>query len=110
MAKKNRMGRLGRSAGFFALGAAAGSAIALLFAPTSGRVLRKKLAGRARNLGRSTNRQIQQAKRMLLKRAGSLQRTAADKLEDTREWIVERMAPNGNGKRHGLPRRTAHHA
>lgn len=106
---KNRF-LLGQAAGLVALGAAAGSALALLFAPTSGRMLRKKLGGKARNLSRATTRQIQQAKRLLAKKAGLLRHAATDKLEDTREWFSDRVIPSPNGKRHALPRRVIRHA
>lgn len=102
--KGNQLGRLGRNAGLFALGAAAGSVLALLFAPASGSVTRKRIGYKIRGMGRSTVRQLSRTQRVLAKKAGALKNAASEKLEDTREWLLERVA-SGNGKHHALPRR-----
>ena len=98
----------GPTAGAFALGAAAGSAAALLFAPASGSVTRRRISQKFRAIERDTARQIQRAKRALVKRAGLLKQNAAEKLEDTREWLAERVASR-NGK-NAAPRRLVPHA
>ena len=104
--KGNRNLKLGPMAGVFALGAAAGSAAALLLAPASGRATRKKLVSKFRSMGRSAARQLNYSKKLLAKKAVLLKDTAAERLGDTREWIMERI-PNGNGKRHAMPHRAA---
>lgn len=98
---------LQKTAGAFALGAAAGGAAALLLAPASGKATRKKLASKFRTMGRSAARGIQHSKKLLAKKAGYLKEAAVDRIGDTREWIMERVS-NGNGKHHALPRRAAH--
>ncbi|MBI3332479.1 MAG: YtxH domain-containing protein [Candidatus Omnitrophica bacterium] len=89
--------QLGQTAGSFAAGAAAGSILALLFAPASGRVTRKRIG-----------HQLKQAEKLVAKKASVLREAAMEKLGDTRDWLVERVR-NGNGK-HPLPRRVMHHA
>ena len=103
--KGNRNLKLGPTAGAFALGAAAGSAAALLLAPASGRTTRKNLASKFRSMGRSATRQLNHSKKLLAKKAVLLKDATAERLGDTREWIMERMP---NGKHHAMPRRTAH--
>ncbi len=88
--RENRHRGIGIAATAFAVGATAGSLIALLFAPVPGKVTRKRLAMRLR----------------------TAQRSAADRMEEgltqAREWLVERVA-DGNGRHH--PRhRVARHA
>ena len=101
--KPNQRAQWGKTAGIFALGAAAGSVIALLYAPASGRTTRKKIGMKFKSLQRSTAQQVLRAKKVLARKAGTLQRAATEKLEDTREWLVERMS---NGKHpHPAPRR-----
>ena len=105
--KGNRKLALGKMAGAFALGATAGSTAALLLAPASGQVTRRRLASKFRSAERSASRQFQQGRKLLAKKAGLLKSAAAEKIGDTREWLLERM-PNGNGKHHSMPRRLAH--
>ena len=102
--KGNPLVKLGRNAGLFALGAAAGSLFALLFAPASGMVTRKRIGYKIRGLGRSTARQLNQTRRVLAKKVGGLKSAASEKIEDTREWLLERVA-SGNGKHHATSRR-----
>jgi hypothetical protein len=51
-----------------------------------------------RSLQNSTLRQIKQAQRLLVKKAGNLRQVAFKKLGHTRDWLVEKAA-NGNGRR-----------
>ena len=97
----------GQTVGAFALGATAGSIIALLYAPASGRATRKRIGLKFRTLERSTGRQLLKAKKLLAKKAENLREAASEKLGNTREWLVERVG--GNGK-HSLSRRVVHHA
>lgn len=99
--KGNRgWGRVGLATGTFAIGAAAGSVLALLFAPASGRAIRKRIG-----------HQFKQTQKLLAKKTGVLREAALDKLGETREWLQERVLAhsNGNGKR-SLRRRALHHA
>lgn len=88
---------LGQTVGAFTLGAAAGSLLALLCAPASGRILRKRIGMKVRSMQFSTTRQIKHAKKLLLKKAGNLREVAASKLTSTRKWIAQNVS-NGNGK------------
>ena len=72
--------------GSFALGAAIGSVSALLFAPASGKVTRRRIGT-----------QVKQAQRFLTKKAGYLKEAATEKLGETREWLVDHVIPS-NGK------------
>ena len=105
--KGKRNLKLGHVAGAFALGATAGSAAALLLAPASGKITRKRIASQFRTMGRSANRGILQGKKMLTKKAVLLKDSAVERLGETREWLMERLPVNGNGKHHALPRRAA---
>ena len=98
MKQNHQSRRVVQNIGLFTLGAAAGSLVALFFAPASGRATRKRIGS-----------QIRQAKKMLLKKADSLRDTAVEKFGDTREWLMERVSNGSNGK-HTLRRRVAHHA
>ena len=80
----------------FSLGATIGSIAALLYAPASGEVTRRRLALKVRNMQRSAARQLGQTQRAFAKRAGQVREAAS-------EWIAEHM-PQGNG-RHPLRRR-----
>lgn len=93
----SRKGSLGKTVGAFTLGATAGSVLALLYAPASGRVIRKRIGMKFRALGSSTTRQIKQTKKLLLKKAGNLREAAAEKLISTRKWIAQNVS-NGNPK------------
>ena len=89
--------RLGQNLGMFALGATAGSLGALLFAPSSGKVTRKRIGN-----------QFRQAQRFLTKKAGYLKEAATEKLGETREWLVDHVIPT-NGK-HPLRHRVVSHS
>lgn len=99
----NRAG-WGKAVGTFAWGAAAGSAVALLFTPASGKALRKRLDLKFKSLERTAEQKIARVKKMLVRKAGILRETAEGKLEDTREWLVARA---GN-HRPPAPRRVMH--
>ena len=105
--KGKRNLKLGHVAGAFALGATAGSAAALLLAPASGKITRKRIASKFRTMGRSANRGILQGKKMLAKKAVLLKDSAVERLGETREWLMERI-PNGNGKHAAVLPRRAH--
>ncbi len=95
MKGNHRFGNVGKIAGAFALGATAASVAALLLAPASGKVIRRKLGMSFRSLKSSSVRQIKQAKKLLLKKADHLKEVATEKLGQTRKWLVQR-AVNGN--------------
>ena len=85
----------------FALGATVGSVAALLYAPASGQVTRKRLAMKARALQRDALRRLGQTQRELATRAERVREAAT-------EWITEHV-PHGNG-RHPVRHRTIRHA
>jgi len=105
--KGNRNVGWKKTAGAFALGATAGSAVAILLAPATGRIIRKRLASKFRSVERSASRQFQQSKKLLAKKAELLKDAAVERIGGTREWLLDRI-PNGNGKNHPMPRRVAH--
>lgn len=74
---------LGRTVGVFALGATAGSVLALLFAPASGKETRKRIQLRIRELQQATS---------------TLQRAATKKIKTARTWVMDHM-PNGHVRR-----------
>lgn len=100
MKEIRRRGGALRTAGIFALGAAVGSIIALLYAPASGEVTRRRLAMKARNFKRAVTRRLGQTGRVLTARAQRVRDAAT-------EWIAERVGQR-NG-RHTV-RRTLRHA
>ena len=99
MKEIRRRGGAIRTAGVFALGAAVGSIFALLYAPASGQVTRRRLALKARNMRKAVVRRIGQTGRALTTRA-SVVRDAAG------EWLAERMGQR-NG-RHAIRRPIRH--
>ncbi len=79
--KGNRPGSgKGLAVAAFALGAATGSILALLYAPASGQVTRRRIAGKFRTLQRTATRQIGQ------------------RLNGAREWVVAHVT-NGHNRR-----------
>ena len=97
MKKQNRQfQKVAQSVGLFSLGAAIGSASAILFAPASGKMMRKRLGN-----------QLRQTRKQLLKKTDLLREAAIEKIGDTRQWILQH-AQNGNGK-HSV-RRLVHRA
>lgn len=101
MSKNRARGGVLQAVGAFVFGAASGSLLALLYAPASGNVTRRRLALRARTLQQSCVRQIGQTQRTLARKAERARVAAAG-------WITDHM-PLGNG-RHPIRRRTARHA
>ena len=101
MKEIRRRGGAIRTAGVFALVAALGSVIALLYAPASGQVTRRRLAMRARNMRKAVVRRIGQTGRALTTRA-SVVRDAAG------EWLAEHMGQR-NGHRNGRTLRRIRH-
>ena len=100
MKEIRRRGGAFRTAGVFALGAAVGSIIALLYAPASGQVTRRRLVMKARNLKRAAMRRLGQTGRVLTTRAQRVREAAT-------EWIAEHVG-HRNGRQ--TIRRTVHHA
>lgn len=84
MATQARRGTAGRTIGTFALGAALGSIVALLYAPASGTVTRKRLKMKLKAVGKS---------------AVELKTVAARKIGDARQWMRGHFTPT-NGRRH----------
>ncbi len=101
MKENHRGGGVFQALGAFVFGATAGSLLTLLYAPASGKVLRRRLAMQAKNLQRDAARRL-----------GKTQRELATKAERVREaatsWIAEHV-PHGNG-RHPIRRRAIRHA
>jgi len=101
MKEQRRRGGAFRTVTAFGLGAATGSILALLYAPASGKLTRRKLALRAQNLKRTAIRQLGQTQRVLANRAEHVRDAAT-------EWITDHM-PHGNGG-HRVRRREIRHA
>ena len=98
MKEQRRRGGAFQTVTAFGLGAAMGSIIALLYAPASGRVTRRRLTLRAQNLRKAAVRRIGQTQKVLACKAGEVREAAGT-------WIAAHMPhTNGNG------RRVAHHA
>jgi len=95
-----RIGR-GKTALAFALGAAAGSIIALLYAPASGQVTRRRLLLKAREAQRKAVRKFGEAKKVIACKAEQVRESATD-------WIAEHVPHNGHGRR-TTRRRVLHH-
>ncbi len=96
MKPNRRLKEAGQAAGVFALGAAVGSILALLYAPASGKVTRKRIGNK-----------VKQTQKLLAKKATNLREAATEKFGETREWLMERVS-NGNGKH--STRKIVHHA
>ena len=90
-----------RTAVAFTLGATIGSVIALLYAPASGKVTRRRLMLKARNLQRVAARRLGQTTRVLATQAGHVREAAT-------QWIAGHL-PGRNGS-HPIRRRVVHHA
>jgi gas vesicle protein len=98
MKEFRRRGGALRTVAAFGLGAALGSVIALLYAPASGKVTRRRLALRVRTMRRTAIRRLGDTQRALTTGAVRVREAAS-------EWIADRM----NGK-HPIRHRTARHA
>lgn len=92
-------GRL-RMLGAFLFGAVAGSIVALLYAPASGKVTRRQLALKVKAFRRQAIRRIGQTQRVLASKASEVREAAT-------EWISDHMPRNG---RHQVRRRPLRHA
>lgn len=84
-----RRGGRGKTVAAFAIGAALGSALALLFAPASGNVTRKRLAQNMGKLKKAGLRKIGKATHVIAARVGDAKEAAS-------EWLTQRV--NGHGK------------
>ena len=102
-AQPRRTGR-GRTMLAFTLGAAAGSMLALLYAPASGQVTRRRLMMKARGAQKAAARKFGEAKKVIACKAEQGRETATD-------WIAEHVPHNGNGHaRRTVRRRALRHA
>ena len=101
MKESRGRGKTFRTVASFTLGAVAGTIGTLLYAPASGRVTRRRLALKARQLQRQAFRRLGETKRVLANQAVQVREAAT-------EWITEHV-PHGNG-RHPIRRRTIRHA
>lgn len=105
MKAPGRRNQMGLTIGALAIGATAGSVLALLLAPASGSVTRRRISMQIRTYGRTTARQLTLAKKQLARQTEQLRDVAVDRLGQTREWLVEHVVPK-NGK-HPAPHRVA---
>ena len=101
MKEPRRGNGIARAVGAFTLGAAAGSILALLYAPASGKVTRRRIGMRVRALRQQTVRQLGRTRKFLAE-------ATTEKIQHAREWVAERL-PNGNGK-HSVRQRAVRHA
>ena len=85
-----RRGGALQTAATFTFGAALGSIIALLYAPAAGKITRRRLVLRARNLQREAARRLGKTQRQLALRAEHVREAAS-------EWISEHV-PHTNGR------------
>jgi gas vesicle protein len=83
------------------MGAAIGSIVSLLYAPASGKAMRKQLASRAKDLRKRATRRIGQTRKHLACQAEQVREAAT-------EWIKENV-PHTNG-RHAVQPRVRHAA
>ena len=97
---------LGQTVGTFALGAAAGSIIALLFAPASGRVTRRRISLKVRAMRRQAIVQVARTQKLLARKADYLREATSEKLHDAKEWVADRFV-HGNGHERRRPVRHA---
>lgn len=104
MRQESRRRGIGRTLGAFALGATAGSIAALLCAPASGRVTRKRLGMKMRAVQRESLRRLGQTKRMLARKTADLREAAAERVHAARDWAVDHVG-NGHSRRRPAPRR-----
>lgn len=92
--REQRRGRaIGGAVACFGLGALVGSIAALLYAPASGDLTRKRIATRMKTVRR---------------RALQLRQDANQQFQVARKWVVTHMPTNGNGHARRTARRPAH--
>lgn len=82
---------LGRTLGAFAIGAAAGSVLALLYAPASGKMTRRRIGLKVKAFRCATAKQLQRTRVQLLKQAKQFREATVEKVGQTREWVMERL-------------------
>ena len=104
--KRNVRGAI-QTIGAFALGAAAGSITALLLAPVSGQVARRRIGQRVRRIQQQAARRLDRTRRTLARRAESLREATAGQLEGARVWVNRHL---GNGHNRRTARRVLRHA
>jgi gas vesicle protein len=102
MMKENRRRGGLRTFLAFTLGAAVGGIVALLYAPASGQVTRRRIALKIRTLRRDAVRRLGRTQRALATRALQVREAAG-------EWIADRL-PHRNGNGRHLVRRRVRHA
>ena len=109
MIRRGQRGRIGifQTVRTFTLGLGLGGALAVLFAPASGRVTRRRLGSRVNELQRLAGRRFNRTRKDLLRTASNLGEVAAEKIHDAREWVTDRVA-NGYTARHGRRRAVRH--
>ena len=88
-----------RAVAAFAIGATLGSIVALLYAPASGKVTRRRIALRLRRVRQVAGRRFIETRLALARRAGQMQKAA-------RGWITNHMPTNGHQR--PLRRRVRH--
>ena len=93
-----RRGSAVRTFCIFALGAAAVSIVALLFAPASGKVTRRRIGLKIRAMRRQASQQIVTTKRLLARKASTLRRAATRRLQYARTWVTNHVT-NGHSRR-----------
>ncbi len=92
----------------FAAGAAIGSVTALLTAPASGAVTRRRLGKQVKRIKQNTARGIARTRKQLIHKADGVREQAAESLSSAREWMVTRVQ-NGYAQKRPA-RRTARRA
>ena len=95
MKEQRRGSGIGRTIGAFALGATAGSVLALLYAPASGQVTRKRIAMRLRTFKQTAGRRL-----------GDLREAATERVSDARRWVLGHIS-NGHRRPSTTRRRVA---
>ena len=96
--QQRRRGGAIRTVATVGIAAGAGYLLGILFAPASGKVMRRRIALRAQALRKRAMRRIGQTQKVLACKATEVREAAT-------EWLTEKMPHNGNGHR-----RVAHHA
>ena len=105
---KRRGGSVLRTIGLFSLGAAVGSGVALLFAPASGRVTRRRIAQKLRYTQRVAAQKLGRAGKVIARQAVNLREAATERIYSAKDWVAGHVT-NGHATRRST-RRAAHHA
>ena len=90
-----------RTVAAFAIGATAGSIVALLYAPASGKLTRRRIGLKMRQFRTATGRRLVQTRQALVRQAGHVQKAATG-------WIADHLPHETNGRHRTLRRRHAH--